>query len=449
MNKLLIVDDESLMLNALGDTLEQKDYKVLKASSPEKAIKLLNSEQVSILITDMKMPNMDGLSLVKLAKEKQPSIVPIVMTAYGTVDNAVAAMKQGVFDYIEKPFSFDKIELIIERALNTHNLLKENIVLKDKLSEKENKTDFIGSSPSTQKILTLVNKVSEINITVLISGESGTGKEVIANSIYSLSNRNDKPFIKLNCAALPETLLESELFGHVKGAFTGAINTKKGKFELADGGTIFLDEIGEMSLGTQVKLLRVLQEKTIEPVGSEKSLSIDVRVIAATNKNLEDEIKNGRFREDLFYRLNVFNINIPPLRERKEDIPLLINHTIAKFEKELGIKCNGLSRDSLSLLLDYSWPGNVRELENIIQRGMVLSNGSIISPDSLPDKLKDDIIIRSDDTISSIEKQHIIYILNREKWNMTKCSNILGIDRKTLYNKLAKYNIGRPDGKNN
>jgi len=300
MNKLLIVDDESLMLNALGDTLEQKDYNVLKASSPEKAIKLLDSETVSILITDMKMPKMDGLSLVKIAKEKQPSLVPIVMTAYGTVDNAVAAMKQGVFDYIEKPFSFDKIELTIERALNTHNILKENIVLKDKLYKKENKTGFIGDSPSAKKILTLVNKVAEINITVLISGESGTGKEVIANSIYSLSNRKNKPFIKLNCAALPETLLESELFGHIKGSFTGAINNKKGKFELADSGTIFLDEIGEMTLNTQVKLLRVLQEKIIEPVGSEKSLPIDVRVIAATNKNLEDEIKNGTFAKTFF-----------------------------------------------------------------------------------------------------------------------------------------------------
>ena len=449
MINILIVDDESIMLNALSDTLKQKDRHIFKSSSPNNALEILSSEEIDIIITDMKMPEMDGIELIRKALEIQPNIVPIVMTAYGTVENAVNAMKSGVFDYIEKPFSFDKIELTIQRALNTHKIIQENSILKKQLKQTDKISGVTGSSPAFKTVMELVKKVSEINITVLITGESGTGKEVIADSIYSLSPRKDKPFIKVNCAALPETLLESELFGHIKGSFTGAISNKKGRFELADGGTIFLDEIGEISLNTQVKLLRVLQERTIEPVGSEESIPVDVRVIAATNADLEAKIKEGSFREDLFYRLNVFNIHIPPLRERKEDIPALVSFIISKFEKESSLKCKGIEKEALNILLSYPWPGNIRELENAIQRAMVLTNGEKITAYSLPEKLRSNYLMAADDTLSSVEKQHIHYILTREKWNMTKSASILGIDRKTLYNKLNKYNIRKPDGKNN
>lgn len=439
--KILIVDDETIMLNALADTLSTVGYSIFTSNNPKKAIKILETNNIDILITDLKMPEMDGISLIHESKKINPSIIIIVMTAFGTIQSVIDAFKAGAFDYIEKPFSFDKIQLSIERALKTSQIIKENISLKRKLSI-EKDIEIIGKSKAIKKVIELVKKVAELNITVLITGESGTGKEITANTIYKLSPRNKLPYIKVNCAALPETLLESELFGHLKGSFTGAIQDKKGRFELANNGTIFLDEIGEISKNVQVKLLRVLQEKTIEPLGSEKSKKIDVRIIAATNKNLTEEVKKGNFREDLYYRLNVINIHLPPLRERKEDIPLLADHFIKKYSNEFNKKILKLTNKAMKKLIEYNWPGNIRELENTLQRAIVFCENEIITDNDIP--IEYNLIndyITTNDSLEEVEKKHIEYILKRENWNISKSAKILGIDRKTLYNKLEKYKL--------
>ncbi|MDD2716413.1 MAG: sigma-54 dependent transcriptional regulator [Candidatus Wallbacteria bacterium] len=439
-SRILIVDDESIMLNALADTLKSEGYEIFTAGNGSTALKLLSDADFDLLITDLRMSGLSGLDLLQKARELHPSLIVIVMTAYGTVEAAVSAMKQGAFDFIEKPFSYDKIRFSIQRALNTTTLIRENTELKRELKKESSGRKMLGNSPRMRRIYDLIDRVAEINVTVLITGESGTGKEVVADVIHAQSPRAKFPLIKVNCAALPETLLESELFGHLRGSFTGAISNKKGRFELADGGTLFLDEIGDISPKIQIKLLRVMQDKVIEPVGSEESIQTDVRLIAATNKNLEDEIKKGNFREDLFYRLNVLNISLPPLRERKEDIPLLVEHFLVKFSQELNKKVIRITPDALNILLEHNWPGNIRELENTIQRAIVLSNSDTINAaDLLPQQLK--IVEKTGDTLEDMEKRQISLILSRENWNISRASETLGIDRKTLYNKISKYGL--------
>ncbi|MDD5090213.1 MAG: sigma-54 dependent transcriptional regulator [Candidatus Wallbacteria bacterium] len=442
---ILIVDDETIMLNALADTLKTKGYSILTAGSGNNALKLLAENEIDLVISDLRMNGMSGLDLLARTRELSLPPVFIVMTAYGTVAGAVDAIRQGAFDFIEKPFTFDKIEITVERALQTRSLIRENTDLKKQLAMGRSDRPFIGNSRKMKEIIDLVERVAELNITVLITGESGSGKEVVADAIHNLSSRSAKPFIKVNCAALPETLLESELFGHTKGAFTGAVGNKKGRFELADGGSIFLDEIGEVTPAIQVKLLRVLQEKIIEPLGSEKSISVDVRLITATNRDLQSAIVNGTFREDLYYRLNVINIRVPALRERREDIPPLVNLFLEKYSHEMKKEVNRISPDAMKILIDHNWPGNIRELENAIQRAIVLCSSGVITPDDLiPSQVcTDPLLKRSGDSLEAVEHQHISTILHSTGWNISRSAEILGIDRKTLYNKIQKYGLAQ------
>ncbi|MBF0467159.1 MAG: sigma-54-dependent Fis family transcriptional regulator, partial [Nitrospirae bacterium] len=388
-------------------------------------------------------PDMDGLDSVREIVGRNVTQV-IVMTAYGTIEDAVETMKLGAFDYITKPFAIDEFLLLIERALEIKRLREENIRLKKDLSKCYSAPNIIGESNEMKKIFSIISNISTLDTTVLILGESGTGKEIVATTIHYQSKRNERPLIKVNCAALPDGLIESELFGHEKGAFTGALKRKPGRFELANGGTIFLDEIGDISLLNQAKLLRVIQERQFERVGGTATMAVDVRIIAATNKNLQEEVKAGRFRKDLFYRLNVVPINMPPLRERKEDIPALLEFFMDKYRGKLSKKVS-FSKDAADMLLTYDYPGNVRELENIIERCVTLSTDVVIEKDELPSFIENGIYVAKSCLLSDVaadaEKYHIIRVLKTTQGNKTKSAEILGISRKTLWEKMHAYGI--------
>ncbi len=444
--RILVVDDEQSMCDFMEIMLKKEGYEVATSVSGHEAVQMASSDNYDLIIADLMMPEMSGLELLKKVKSARPEQDFLVMTAFASVDTAIEAMKEGALDYISKPFKVDEIRLVIEKSVKNHNLKKENKELKEKIQKDTSFDNFVGQSEEVSKLKKLAQKVSATDSTVLIRGESGTGKDLIAKAIHSSSERSTGPFITINCAALPETLLESELFGYKKGAFTGAIKDKDGLFKVADGGTFFLDEIGNTSPAIQVKLLRVLEDKIITPVGDTRPVEVDVRLIAATNADLEEDVKGGRFREDLFYRLNVIPIQIPPLRERTEDIPILANHFISAFCQRSNLDLKILTPEALEVLRKYNWPGNVRELENCIERAVLLSRAGNIDVPDFPSKITEEntkSIISEDKpenpTLESIEKAYIYYIMNQTKGKKTKAAKLLGIDNSTLYRKLQRY----------
>lgn len=449
----MVVDDEPLVRRSLSEFLTLEGYTVNSASNGREALTLLKGYTADVIITDIKMPELDGIQLLQQIKKYYPGTSVIFITGYGTIENAVEAMKEGAFDYITKPIIDNEIRIVLQRLIKQQQLLEENIRLKEEISTQASKDhflDIVGKDEKMQKIYTLIEAIATTRSTVLIHGESGTGKHLIAHAIHKFNElERGKPFIEVSCGALTETLLESELFGHVKGAFTGSIKDKAGRFELADGGTIFLDEIDAFSPNLQVKLLRVLQEGEFERVGESETKKVDVRVIAATNQNLQELIAKGAFRKDLYYRLNIISIEVPPLRERKVDIPLLINDFLSKHAKRISKKIEGLSNKSLSILLNYNWPGNIRELENVIERAVVLTKGSVIVPDDLPEFLSnpkhpviaDDSSHKLKDALKFPEKDLILKALDSVDWNRNEAANVLGINRTTLYKKMLIYGL--------
>ncbi|PIV21860.1 MAG: hypothetical protein COS40_06710 [Deltaproteobacteria bacterium CG03_land_8_20_14_0_80_45_14] len=451
--RIMVIDDEPLMRITVQDALAADGYKVTTAETAEKGLTLLRENPADILITDLKLPDMDGIQVLEEVKTMNPDTQVIMITAYGSIDSAVTAMKAGASDYLTKPFAMDELLLIIKRLLRMRQLEEENISLRKRVEERYGLEGLVGKSPQMLKIYDLIETVSQTDTTVLINGESGTGKELVANAIHFRSLRKNGPFIKVNCAALPETLLESELFGHEKGAFTGALKQRKGRFEMADGGTLFLDEIGDISFGVQVKLLRVLQERQFERVGGNETLSVDVRLICATQRDLKEEIQKGTFREDLYYRLNVVPVILPPLRERREDILLLADHFVDRFSKKMGKEIVGLSKDAKTLLLRYPYPGNIRELENMVERAAALIKGKVIQAEDLPEEICGGETpvrnicekIRASKPLSSatrfFEKEYIQSVLEKTKGKKGQAAEILGISRKTLWEKIKELKI--------
>jgi len=448
---ILVVDDEKNIREGLGIALKKDKHNIFLASDGVEALKVIKGEEIDLVITDLKMPNMDGDTLMKTILKEYQNVPVIMLTGHGTVENAVQAMRDGAYDFLTKPINLEKLSLIVSRAISQRQLIIENRNLQSKI-ETFGKLKVIGKSEKMAKIYEIVELVAPTKSSILILGENGVGKELIANMINDMSKRRDNPFIKVHCAALSESLLESELFGHEKGAFTGAIKTKKGRFELADGGTIFLDEIGEISPQVQVKLLRVLQEKTFERVGGEETIKVDVRIISATNKDLKTEIENGRFREDLYYRLNVVQINVPPLRDRKDDIPLLISNFISDFSKENNKLIKDITSKAKTALYNYDWPGNVRELRNVLESSVILCRNQIIDIDDLPPHLKkeesDNLLqVEMPSSMKEIERLAIIATLKLTNGNKSKASELLELNRKTLHTKLAEYEIKLEDDK--
>lgn len=444
--KILIVDDEEHMCWALDRAMRQEGYQTVVAYRGQDGINMAREDSPSLMILDLRLPDIDGLEVLKEVKAINPKLPVIMLTAHGTIETAIEAMKMGAADYITKPFDLDELKLVIKQNLHVIQLETEVNFLRSELTGKYG--NIIAQSKIMQDIISLIEKVAPSNASVLITGESGTGKEVAAISIHQNSPRSNKPFVPVNCAALPEQLLESELFGHEKGAFTGATARKLGRFELADKGTIFLDEIAEMSLNMQAKLLRVLQEKSFERVGGTETISVDVRVIAATNRQLDQAIKQGLFREDLYYRLNVIHIHLPPLRERKEDIPLLAKHFLQKFGPTYHV--DKISPEAMELLCEYNWPGNIRELQNVIERSAIICQGTIIKPEHLPRELNTPrkfpagaVINFPDSGISleEVEKELILKALEKSGGNQTKAAQLLGITRSALLYRAQKYNI--------
>lgn len=449
--KILIVDDEAVMRETMSDWLRDKGYDAVSVSNGQEAVEKVKLEYFNVTFVDMKMPDMDGLEVLRAIKKITSGTSVIIMTAYATIETAIIAMKQGAYDYLIKPFSLDEVELIVKKIVKYQELVAENVLLRQQLKERFVFQNIIGKSRQMKEILELVENIADSNATVLIQGASGTGKELIARAIHQKSRRRNKPFIAANCAAIPRELLESELFGHEKGAFTGAMYAKKGRFELAEGGTLFLDEVGEMSLNTQIHLLRVLQEREFRKVGGSELIKIDVRIITSSNKNLEQEVKKGTFRDDLFYRLNVIAIYLPDLRERKEDIPLLVDHLLEKYGLETGRGKKSLSRESMDIMMKYNWPGNVRELENVIERLVIICKDKIIKPEYLPGVIRvepkrEHSPFIPDKSLEEIEKRYIYDVLERNNWNKSKTARVLGIERMTLYRKINKYvlKMGKP-----
>lgn len=446
--KILVVDDEKSMCDFMEIMLSKEGYEVETTVSGSEAIQRTSSSKYDLIIADLMMPEMSGLDLLKKIKKGRPNQDMIVMTAFASVDTAIEAMREGALDYITKPFKVDEIKLVIEKSVSRQKLTEENSRLKQQLKKDFSFSNFIGQSEGIINLKKLAAKVSVTDSTVLIRGESGTGKDLIAKAIHAASERASGPFVTINCAALPETLLESELFGYKKGAFTGAIKDKDGLFKMAHGGTFFLDEVGNTTPAIQVKLLRVLEDKIITPVGDTKPIEVDVRLIAATNADLEEDVKAGRFRSDLFYRLNVIPLYIPALRERPDDLPLLVNHFIKKYCERNKVDPKTLSPGALEVLNKYNWPGNVRELENCIERAVLFSRGDEIVVDDFPTKLVEgtpQTIVSNETpetpTLESIEKAYIYYIMNQTKGKKAKAAKLLGIDNSTLYRKLERYKI--------
>ena len=436
--KILVVDDEDIVRESLRDWLDAVGYKIDIAESGDKALKIIKQKKIKIMIADLIMPGMNGIELMKKAREIVPTISTVIITAHGTIQTAITAIREGAYDYVEKPFCPEKVELLIKNLVEHQDLVEENISLRRKIEDRFHFEGIIAKSPKMLKIIELIKTVAPTNVTILIIGKTGTGKEVIARAIHHQSPRRNRPFIATSCAALPESLLESELFGHEKGSFTGAVERKKGKFEAGDKGTLFLDEIGEINANTQIHLLRALEEKKITRVGGNEEINVDVRVIAATNRNLKTSIKQGEFREDLYYRLNVVTLDLPPLKDRMEDILPLAEHFLKKYAEENNKRIKSFSDDVVEFMLNYSWPGNVRELENMIERGVILSKNTAISLDELPQDIIHPTPVEGK-TVEAVTKNHIINVLEETKGNISKAAEILGIRRMTLYNKLKKY----------
>ncbi len=443
---ILVADDEMIVRQSLSNWLMAEGYSVETAENGQDAYNKLRNKNYDLILADIKMPEMDGIELLEKSKKYDPELQFIVMTAYASVDTAVTAIKEGAFDYIVKPVDPENVSLVIKRSLKFKLLEKENLMLKKELEKKYGMDEIIGKSKKMEDIFDLIRTVADADSVVMIRGESGTGKELIAKAIHAHSKRKYGPFIAINCGSLPETLLESELFGYEKGAFTGAQSRRKGRIEMAQTGTLFLDEIGDISQKTQVDLLRVLQERTIYRLGSTEPVEIDVRIISATNRDLEAEITKGNFREDLYYRLNVISIEVPPLRERRDDIPLLVNYYLNKNLMENRKQISSVSKDAMKKLVAYSWPGNVRELENVIERAVVISKNEELCCNDLPDTLLNhSITIQKENeevvSLSDRERSYILEALEENKWNISQTSKKLEIDRTTLYNKMKKYKI--------
>lgn len=444
--KILVVDDDNLIKDFLKESLSRLNHQVDLASSGDEALDKIKKTEYDIILSDIRMPKMSGMELLKATRKFSPYAKIMLMTAYGTIENAVEAMKLGAFDYIQKPFSVDDIEIKIRKALDYKKLEWENRLLKSEISGKYKFENIVGKSPQMKKIFELVEVVANSRSSVLLTGESGTGKELIAKAIHYNSPRKDGPFVKINCAALPEGLMESELFGHEKGAFTGAIRLTHGRFELADEGTLLLDEISEIPLSLQAKLLRVLQEKEFERVGSGQPIQVDVRLISTTNQNLGELIEKGKFREDLFYRLNVIPIHIPSLREKKEDIIPLAEHFLRKYNLENNRFIKGFSEQVFEMFMEYFWPGNVRELENFIERAVVTAKGKVLVPDDFPKEIffkKELNKLGVGNTLEEVEKSLILKTLEACAGNKTKAAEILRISTRTLRNKLSEYGVKR------
>jgi DNA-binding NtrC family response regulator len=449
--RLLIVDDEEKQRTMLSGFLSKKDYECQMAGSASEALNLYEKGGFEVALLDMKMPGEDGLSLMKKLKSLDPQIQPIMMTAYGTVETAVEAMQSGAFHYISKPIDLDELLVLIERAGEKHHLLRENFYLRTELERINKDERIIGDSSAMQEVISTITRVAQSDTTVLITGESGTGKELAAHALHNLSSRSLKRFVAVSCAALPETLLESELFGHVKGAFTGATLSKAGRFELADGGTLFLDEIGDIPPEVQVKLLRVLETMEFERLGSSEPVKVDVRVVAATHRDLLHRIEERRFREDLYYRLNVINIHMPPLRDRREDVMLLVDDLLRRNNEKLNKNVQGLTPKAKDLLLSYNWPGNVRELINVIERACVLSRGDVLdTPDfsaiAPSDRKAESAKFLTDSDVpelKDLEKTHIEKVLGYTDWNIARSSDLLGIHRNTLRLKVKEYGLSK------
>jgi len=440
LRKILVIDDEQNIRKMLTRVLSPEGFIVKEANNGLEALKRLQEENYSLVLLDLKMPGLNGIETLKEIRENDLNLPVIMMSAYGSIPEAVEAMKLGALDYLIKPFDIEELKIIIKRAIKQYELEVENIYYREEEEKRFNFDEIIGKSSSINKVLEMVKSVASTPATVLITGENGTGKELIARAIHKNSLRKNSPFVVVNCVAFSPNLLESELFGHEKGSFTGAIAKRIGRFEMANGGTIFLDEIGEMDLTIQTKLLRVLQEREFERVGSSRTIKVDVRILSATNKDLKKEIEERRFREDLFYRLNVFNVDVPPLRERKEDIPLIVKHLTGKYNKILNKKVKKVSAKAMELLLDYNYPGNIRELENIIERSMIMAKDEIIDEKYFNFISKEEYIEKKG-TLKETEKELIIKYLIQNKGNRTKTAEILGISRRSLQNKIKEYQI--------
>jgi len=444
---ILVIDDEESIRDSCSQVLQKEGYSVKTAEDGIEGLRFFRTEFFHAVLLDLKLPGMDGMEILSRIKEDNPKTPVIIITGYASIDSAVEAMKRGASDYLSKPFTPEQLRLVTQKALNTRKMIIENIYLKEELEKRIEFDMVIGKSKVMEKVLDLVKRISFSDSTVLITGESGTGKEILAREIHNHSPRRDAPFVVVDCGALVETLFESELFGHVKGSFTGAHETKHGRFEVANGGTIFLDEISNISLNIQAKLLRVIQEREVTRVGSTKPIKVDVRILAATNENLADLVRKEKFREDLFYRLSVVPLNLPPLRERKEDIPFLIDHFVKKYCKKIRKEVKGVSLAVKKALMEYGWPGNIRELENTIERAMVLSKGNMIE---LEDLVYHGISASSSfflpvggkyKSLDDIEKEYIKIVLQAQHGNKSKTAKILRIDRKTLMAKIKKYKI--------
>jgi len=454
METILVVEDKESMSEMLKETLESEGYRVIIARDGIEGMKYLKESKINLVLTDLKLPKKDGIDILKVSKEENQLIPVIVMTAFGSVELAVAAMKGGAFDFITKPFDTDHLLMLIKRALETQRLLTENILLKEEFASKFGFPRIVGKSNKIEDVAQMVQKVAPTKTTVLLLGESGTGKELFARAIHNVSNRGNYPFVPINCAAIPRDLLESELFGHEKGAFTGADSRKLGKFELADKGTIFLDEIGDMDLALQSKVLRAIEDGEIEKVGGVKGINVDVRIIAASNKDIERAVEEMLFREDLYYRLNVFPIKIPPLRERREDIPLLVEYFIKKYCLEIKTSLKTISKETLDILMSYHWKGNVRELENTIERAVILCDGEMITPEHvvLSQRAVSESVVRSlhmegtlgdtaKEALRIAETQHIVKALRDTKGNKSRAAELLQVSYKTLLTKIKEYGI--------
>lgn len=448
-NRILVVDDEEIMRSSLSDWLKEDGYYVQAVEDGYKAIEKVKEEEWDLAVVDLKMPKIDGLEVLEKIRKMKPEVPVIIVTAYATIDTAVMAIKAGAADYIVKPFNPEEISIVIAKLVEHRRIIKENIRLRKELNKRHEFQDLIGKSPKIGKVIEMIRIVAPTKSTVLIKGESGTGKELVARAIHDLGPRKKCPFIAAACGAIPESLLEAELFGYEKGAFTGAVSQHKGRIELADKSTLFLDEIGDISLKTQINLLRFIQEREFRRVGGKDPIKVDIRIIVATNKNLEEMITNGEFREDLYYRLNVITIEVPPLRERKEDIPLLAEHFLEKFSLDTGKKIYGLSDESMRILMEYNWPGNIRQLANTIEHAIVVANELEIQVCDFPGYI---VASKAEDTtkaatretpqsLEELEKEYMMNTLRINNWNIRKSADILGINRVTLYNKIKKYGL--------
>ncbi|MBW1731888.1 MAG: sigma-54-dependent Fis family transcriptional regulator [Deltaproteobacteria bacterium] len=439
--KILIVDDELIMRESLAGWLERDGHDVFTAASGEEALEKIKETHFDIILLDIRMEGMSGIEALKHIKEDDPEVAIVMITAYGSISTAIEAMKGGAYDYLLKPFDPEELGILIEKIIKDQARQRENLFLREQYKDRIRFESLLGQSKAMQEIFGLIEDIGPTDSTVLILGETGTGKGLAAKAIHTYSPRSQGPFVVVNCGAFPENLLESELFGYQKGAFTDAKKTKKGRLELAHGGTLFLDEIGEISMRMQIDLLRILEDRVFYRLGGTQPIEADFRVIAATNKNLDDAIKSGAFREDLYYRLNVISFTMPPLRQRKEDIPLLAEHFLRRFAQETNKHIDQISREAMDEMMLYDWPGNVRELQNAIERAVVIAKGRKIMPEDLPIFRQEHRTPPKSKSLKEVEKHHIAEILRETNWNISRSAKILGIDRATLYNKIKRYQI--------